>query len=427
MKDALQERTAVVIPVSSPDHLPDVLADIDREVGTNGANVAIVLVDNGRVLRVSKGALSVSSRSPLRLQHLHAAVAGTGRNAADIWTSNVFVAQPERDLGWRAATQAGTRWLLSHLTDITLVAFAGEDIRLSPDFFGAMQRTYRSVRPGGDPRVALAPLYDGAFAEQVSEYLGPADRFPQAGSETWKEVGVVDGTFQLTTRVGAMMTVVDGLEDLGASIPGINDKIIAMLRAAPLESLPFLCAALQVAKRLAGVDVLESPEAGRMIADKAGAKLMLDTPAGELNLLAEALNIGGGRTSRGITAVAGGAYVTQLRDATDIDESVPARTQPEGLRDESTAFARFKLGVATLASKLQKPGDEKSTPTRAVVSAITSAGDEPGAWATVLKDPAFGGVAFGGLVESAPEIRKAAWLRNNPQFQQRAAEPRIVR
>jgi hypothetical protein len=185
MKDTFKERTAVVIPVSSTDHVPGLLGDIDREVGGYGTNVAIVLVDNAGSLRVSNSALSVGGGPPLELQHLRAAVAQTGHNAADIRTSNVFVATPGQNLGWRGATQAGMNWMLGHLTDITLVAIASDDIRLSPDFFGVMERTYRSVRPpGADPRVALAPRYDGAFADQVSECLGPSDRFPHAGNET---------------------------------------------------------------------------------------------------------------------------------------------------------------------------------------------------------------------------------------------------
>jgi hypothetical protein len=435
MLPEMNERMGVVIPVSSPNHVPDLLADVNREVETHGANVAIVLVDNGGILKVSNGALSVGGRAPLRLSHLQVASFGEGQDAESIQRANVIVLQPGENLGWRQGTLAGTTWMLGNVPDASLVAFANDDIRLSPDFFGVMERTYQSVlATNNDPRVVVAPLYDDAFAEQVPEYLGPAEAFPEAGRESWRQVGVVDGTFQLTSRRGAVMTVLSGLTDLGGTIPWISDKIIAMLCAAPLESLPFLQSALRVAGGLNHVDALQSPSAANLVADETAWRLLDGMSKGDWISLSEALNIGDGSTSRGITAVADGAYINHKRHATYIEdlraqnpalrhqsaEAVfSAGMHQEGLRDESQDFARFKLGVAALANRLSLGDRQEPTPTRAVVEAITRAGDEPGAWAQVLKSRAFGGVVFGGFVEPAPEVRKSRWLQRNPHFQQR--------
>lgn len=230
------------------------------------------------------------------------------------------------------------------------------------------------------------------------------------------------------------MTVLPGLTDLGGVIPWINDKIIAMLRSAPMESLPFLQASLMVAHALSKMNAIKSPPAAQLIASRAAKDLIRSRPESDIEVLTRAVRIDDGSVSRGVTAVADGAYINHKRHATYIEDlrarnpswrSSPAESvfsagmHQDGLRDESASFARFKLGVAALADLLEAPGRRPSTPTRAVVSAITRAGDEPGAWASVLKDRAFGQVGFGGFVEPAPEIRKAQWLQRNPQFQRR--------
>jgi GT2 family glycosyltransferase len=141
----MNERTGVVVPVASPSYTPDLLTDVNREIANCGADVAVVLVDNGGVLSVRGGAVSVAGRPPLRLTHIRAASFDASQDRADVGGANVLVLKPGDNLGWRDGTRAGTAWLLANLPDVSLVAISNDDIRLSHDFFGVMERTFRSV------------------------------------------------------------------------------------------------------------------------------------------------------------------------------------------------------------------------------------------------------------------------------------------
>ena len=87
----------MVIPISSPNHVPDLLADVDREVSTYGADVAIVLVDNGARLRVPFAELGVPLEAASSL--LFPAAMGWQQAARILLTSDWVSASEAVELG----------------------------------------------------------------------------------------------------------------------------------------------------------------------------------------------------------------------------------------------------------------------------------------------------------------------------------------
>jgi hypothetical protein len=430
----MNERTGVVITVSSPSFVADLLADVDREIADHAANVAIILVDNGGVLRVQNGAVGVGGQPPRRLSHLRAASFDVAHDGADAGDANVFVLKPVRNLGWRDGMRAGTAWLLGNLPDVGLVAISNDDIRLSPDFFGTMERTFQAVSAATpDRRVILAPLYDFEFNDQLTDFLGPADAFPDAGRVSWRRAGVVDGTFQFTSRRGAEKMILPGMADLGSHIPWVNDKLIELLSVAPLESVPFLQTAFKLGSEISHVDALRRPlEAGAVAVQKAAQLLEMMT-TDERYLLRGVLINGAGKASHGVVAVAEGAYINHVGRATHIEEirvEDPALRDalpevvfvegllPKGLKDETADFARLRVAVGALAKRLSVGASERQTPTRMVVDAFARVGVETGACAELFKEPVFGGIAHAGFTNPDSNIRKRLWLQQHPQFRQ---------